>query len=312
MERLLALIAAVAGMPAAQVAPAPAATHEAVATPDAADELIFTEDQSRMTVPVEIAGAGPYRFLIDTGAQRSVVTHQLARRLGLPAGRRVRLTDMAGSDDVGTVVVPSIAVGRLGGTGIEAIALDAVDVGAAGMLGIDTLQGHAVTIDFDRDGMSVRPSRRRSVSEGRHGDDIVIRAKSLFGQLVVTDAEVSGRKVRVVLDTGTAMSIGNLALLRLVSRGGAANAPIEFTSVMGNPVIAQGHVLRELKLASTRIGNLEVAFADAPPFRAFGLEDRPALLLGMNALRLFRRVDIDFANKQLRLTLPRDVAMASP
>lgn len=302
MERLFALLAAATAVPLPQLAtpPPPAAT-----APAGPDELVFTEEQQRMTVPVEVAGAGPYRFIIDTGAQRSVVSHQLARRLGLAPGPRVRLTDMSGTASVGTVIVPSLRVSTLGGERIEAPALDAVDLGAPGMLGIDTLQGHALAIDFDRQTMAVTPARRRGTFERHDPDEIVIRAKSMFGQLVVTDAAVNGRRVRVVLDTGTAVSVGNSALRRLLARD--KRGPITFTTVLGNAVTAELRPITSLKLGDAEIANLTMAFADTPPFRAFGLEKRPALLLGMDALKLFRRVDIDFANHELRLTMPRGV-----
>ena len=35
-------------------------------------------DDSRMTVPVSIGASGPYRFIIDTGAERTVVSRELA------------------------------------------------------------------------------------------------------------------------------------------------------------------------------------------------------------------------------------------
>ena len=58
--------------------------------------------------------------------------------------------------------------------------------------------------------------------------------------------------------------------------------------------------LREMTLGSATIRSLTVAFADAPPFRVFGLRDKPAILLGMDALRLFDRVSIDFARRKVR------------
>ena len=263
-----------------------------------------------MTVPVAIAGAGPFPFIIDTGAQRSVVSRQLARRLGLPTGRRVRLTAMSGSSDVDTVIVPSLSVSSpplpgLGGEKIEAPALEAAHLGAPGMLGIDTLQGHAVVIDFDRQAMSVTPSTKKDAKRRSAGDEIVIQARNLFGQLVVTDARVLGQRVRVVLDTGTAVSVGNPALRRLVARRKVPGDPAVFTSVLGGQVTADYVVVPEMKLGDATIANLPIAFADVPPFRAFGIEDKPAILLGMDALKLFRRVHIDFANRQLRLAMPR-------
>ena len=43
-----------------------------------------------MTVPVRSPAPGPYRFIIDTGAQRTVISRELADALGLAAGRDVR------------------------------------------------------------------------------------------------------------------------------------------------------------------------------------------------------------------------------
>ncbi|WP_162139985.1 retroviral-like aspartic protease family protein [Sphingomonas sp. Mn802worker] len=260
-----------------------------------------------MTVPVQIAGAGPYRFIIDTGAQRSVISRQLARRLGLPAGRRVRLTAMTGTSIVDTVVIPSLSVSTLGGERIEAPALDGVDLGALGLLGIDTLQRHRLVIDFDEARMSVTATDRRDRAVRAAPGEIVIQARSLFGQLVVTNATLNGRRVRVVLDTGTSISLGNRALQRMLMRRGK-QAQTEMISVLGDKLTADYAATRDLKLGNATISGLPIAFADAAPFRAFALDDKPALFLGMDALRLFRRVEVDFANHELRLLLPRTVA----
>lgn len=272
---------------------------------EAAETLALINIDSRMTVPVQIAGAGPYRFVIDTGAQRTVISRELALTLGLPKGRDVRLTSMTGASRVGTAIIPSISVSTLGGERIEAPALSARHLGASGMLGIDALQGHKLSIDFDTDTMSVSPSKKRNhPSENYAPGDIVIRASSVFGQLVVTDAKYRGRKVRVVLDTGSPVSIGNDALRKLVAKRGKID-PILLTSVTGQELTANYTQIDKVEIGAATFENLPVAFADAAPFKLFGLEKRPAILLGMDALGLFRRVDIDFANRELRLTRPR-------
>jgi hypothetical protein len=46
-------------------------------------------------------------------------------------------------------------------------------------------------------------------------------------------------------------------------------------------------------------------FADAHTFRLLGLDKKPAILLGMSALRGFDRVSIDFADRTISLQLPR-------
>ncbi|MEG3176436.1 retropepsin-like aspartic protease [Sphingomonas sp. RB3P16] len=290
-----------------------------IATPDVAqhdpqqtplDQLAFTDDGTRMTVPVTIGPAGPYRFVVDTGAERTVISHELATTLGLAVGSRVRVTAMSGSSNVGTYVVPEIIVGspragaRLTGSRIEAPALQAGNLGAAGLVGIDTLQGHAVTIDFATRTMTVTPSVKRTRTERFGPDDIVIRARNLFGQLVVTDADYRGRKIRVVIDTGAVISMGNLALLRLVRSDAQQMQPISLLSVTGGVLQADFRLVDQIHVAAIGFKDLPVAFSDAPPFARLGLHDRPALLLGMDAMRLFGRVRIDFANRELRLAQP--------
>lgn len=301
---LLALaLSASAGVAPAQVAPVPPAT-----TPEAASvDLAFMPIDQRMTVPVQIAGAGPFRFVIDTGAQRTVISRELAGTLGLPSGGEVRLTAMTGTSSVPTVIIPSVSISTLGGKEIQAPALLARHLGASGLLGIDTLQGHSVGIDFDRNIMSVTPSKRRPARVRREIGEIVVQARSLFGQLVVTDADVNGTRVRIVLDTGSAVTVGNEALRRRVARHGKAGQPIQLLSVTGETLVAPYGSVARVKLGPVTINSLPVAFSDVMPFRKFGLEDKPAILLGMDALRLFRRVDIDFANREVRMLLPRDM-----
>ncbi len=50
--------------------------------------------------------------------------------------------------------------------------------------------------------------------------------------------------------------------------------------------------------------DLVVLFADASIFRTLDLENKPAVLLGMNAMRAFDKISIDFARKQLRMVVP--------
>ncbi len=275
------------------------------------DELAFGLDETRMTVPVTIGTAGPYRFIVDTGSERTVVSRELATALALAPGPIVRVTAMAGTEAVPTVVVPQILVGtprngaNLTATRIEAPVLYTRNLGAAGLVGIDTLQGKAVDIDFARNVMTVTAATRRTRRETFGPDDIVIRAKNVLGQLVVTDAVYYGRRIRVVIDTGSVVSMGNSALRRLVGRGSGALPSVRLLSVTGAMLDADYGIVTGVHIGEIGLANLPIAFSDAAPFRRLGLADRPALLLGMDALRLFGRARIDFANRELHLARPR-------
>ncbi|MES3091137.1 aspartyl protease family protein [Sphingomonas aerolata] len=313
---VLLIIAAPAA--AQQSAPDPipqAAAPPAYAAPvdDAASAantvMLFGQDESRMTVPVSIAGTGPQKFVVDTGAQRTVISRELAAVLRLAPGRIVRVTGMTGSDSVATVIIPALRVGTIDTPAIEAPAIAAQNLGALGLLGIDTLQGRAVGIDFDTRTMTVTPARRRNRRERTERGEIVVRARSLFGQLVVTDAYCNGVRIRVIIDTGSSVSMGNAALRRKLLRKPVRSQSIALTGVTGQTVMADYSTIDRVMIGSLTITSLPIALTavDAPPFRQFGLAERPAILLGMDALTLFRRVDIDFANREVRLALPRNV-----
>ncbi|MEN2786326.1 aspartyl protease family protein [Sphingomonas qilianensis] len=265
--------------------------------------LDFATEQERMTLPVKIADSGPYAFIVDTGSQRTVISRQLAERLRLAPGRNVRITAMTGQSNVTTAIIPLITVGLLAGSRIEAPMLEAQHLGADGLLGLDTLQGRKLTIDFDRRQMTVTTAEKRRRTSRTLPGEIVVTARSVLGQLVVTDAVYRGSSIRVILDTGAAVTIGNLALQRRVGR--RKLTPVAVTSVTGSVLQAAYTQIQEVSVGDIKFQNLPVAFADAAPFERFGLHKRPALLLGMDAMRLFRRVDIDFTNREVRFALPR-------
>lgn len=285
------------------------------AVPDAAggeDGVVAIQTvATRMTVPVSVAGAAPRPFVVDTGAERSVVSRQLAAQLGLAPGPQIRVTTMTGESRVPTVRVPTLAVGPVRETrAFDAPALEAVHLGAEGLLGIAQLRDHMVAIDFDAGEMAVRPSRadRAAPPPPRDPDEVVIVARSRMGQLIVTDAVLEGHRVTVVLDTGSQVSIGNLALQRRLRRI-PLKGPIELTGVTGQTLSVNYHLAQEVRIGGVAMRGLPVAFADVPPFARFGLGQRPALLLGMDALRAFRRVEIDFPARRVRFVMRDKFAM---
>lgn len=312
MRRILfgLMLAGSATMASAASPPLPAGPAPAAAD-GAADSAVTlgTDRVERMTVPVSIAGIDGIRFVVDTGAERTVVSRQLADRLGLATGPMRRLVSVTGTDTVATVIVPTLQLSGTPVASIEAPALDAAHIGASGLLGLDSLQSRRVLLDFKRNQMTISPARKR---EERWDDDtIVVRAKNRYGQLILVDSSIGGQRIQVIIDTGAETSIGNMALLKKLAgrRRPPPLQPVTITSVTGQTIVAQYSQIPEIKIGGVTLNNLPVAFTDAEPFRRFGLASRPALLLGMDALRLFDRVSVDFANRQVKF-LPPDMSMS--
>ena len=282
---------------------------ELIATEKAGIDAIMVslgESDQRLTVPVAVGAHGPYNFIIDTGAERTVVSRELAGLLALSPGKPVSMLSMTGTNIVNTVVVPDLSIKSIGQLHtVIAPSLDARNLGAAGLLGIDTLRNHQVSIDFEKGTMTVRPSeKRKRVSQGP--DEIVVTAKSVFGQLIVTDAYYRSTRVQVVLDTGSQITIGNDALRARVVKRNQTMHPISLTSVTGDQMTVDYTLIPNMLVGDVLFTQMPIAFAEVAPFKRFGLTKRPAILLGMDALRNFRRVDIDFPNRQVRFVMPRD------
>lgn len=286
---------------AAQVADAPPAPPPT----DAQTVLAFGASDTRMTLPVSIGGQGPWRFIVDTGAERTVIARELAGVLGLAPGPIVRVTGMTGTSPVPTVLVPRISVDALPDlTDVVAPALEARNLDALGMIGLDALQGNSIAIDFDTQHMTLRPARRQAPPPPGP-DEIVVTARSVMGQLIVTHAHWRRTRIAVVLDTGSPVSIGNAAMLAAILKRPQQVEPVVITSATGGRLEAPTYLIDRLEIGGIQFGHVPVAISDTPPFRRFGLGNQPALMLGMDLLRQFRRVAIDFPNRRIRLTLPR-------
>lgn len=300
---------------AALCSAAPGATQEPpVAELPGSETLGWNLNNSdRMTVAIRIGGNGPYRFIVDTGSERTVLSRELAQRLGLAAGVPVVVHSMTEVRRTNTALVPSLRVGRRRVENIEAPLLSQHNLGADGLLGVDSLASQRVDLDFTSNEMTVTPSRRHPPAwDGTAA--IVVRARSRLGRLILVDAAFDGERIWVIVDTGAEVSIANEALRRRLQRRGrlGPTVPLEVVSVTGGTRTVDYGVARRVRIGAAEIENLPVGFADVEPFRQLGLVDRPAILLGMDALQLFDRVSLDFANREVRLQSPASAPPRRP
>ena len=254
-----------------------------------------------MTVPVRIGQQGSYRFVIDTGSQSTVVSTGLAERLALPPARTARIIGMGGSEVVSTAMVADLGLGKRSFQGLEVALLEARHIGAEGIVGIDSLQRQRVLLDFARNTMAVGDAKMLG---GNSGFEIVVTARRRLGQLIMTNAVIDGVRTDVIIDTGAETSIGNRALQRAL-RQRDDRGQITLVSATGHPLTADLGYPRKLAIDAFEITNLLVAYADSPVFHVLDLERRPALMLGMRELRLFKRIAIDFNSRKVYFDLPQ-------
>lgn len=293
---------------------------QTVGTPGPVDKTTQTEDVrfrndlfQRMTVPVIVSGTGPYRFLVDTGADRTAISRELAQHLGLETGEEAELHSIAKASLVQTATVPRLQLTRKEVRISDAPLLASANMGADGILGVDSLRSQRIMFDFEKQTMSIVPSATPDFRD--EPGTIVIEAARRNGRLIVTEATANGHDIVVIIDTGSQISLGNEALRRaLRGKDMSGHEEVMLESVTGDRLPGDYMMVRELSMGPVGLKELAIVFADSHIFKQLKLQDRPALLLGMNAMRAFKKVSIDFASRKLRMIVPEhstlDVRMA--
>jgi len=319
MQRKLAIVAgiALASSPAfGTQAQTQTTVLEAASGPDEIDKSTQTEDvhfksdaTQRMTVPVLLSGRGPYRFLVDTGADRTAISREVARSLQYVSSEPALLHSIAGASTITTARVPSLRLTRNEVRGINAPLLEGVNMGADGILGVDSLRSQRVMFDFQTGTMSIVPSAAPDFNA--EPGTIVVQGQRRNGRLIVTEASANDHPLTVVIDTGSQTSIGNMALRRALLGGHVleSSGQVELISVTGDKITGEYMFLRDLEVAGVGLKGLAIVFADAHTFKQLKLDKKPALLLGMNAMRAFKKVSIDFTSRKLRVVLPEESAL---
>jgi len=264
-------------------------------TPTPSESITLANDRfDRMTMPITIAGHGTFDFLIDTGAQRSVLSSGLAMRLGMAAGDMLRVTGLAGTQSVATVQLTGMQLGKRTIETIEVPVFPDTTMETQGIVGIDGLKNQRVLLDFRGKRMSIEDSAKPQSGDGY---EIVVSARRRGGQLVMSHAMVDGIDTDIIIDTGADAAVGNRALQKaLATHPGSA---VTLTSVTGQTIAADLGVATHLRIGRIQMSQVEIAFVDSPAFQALKLTKRPALLLGMRELRGFGRVAIDFPQRKV-------------
>ncbi len=304
----LALLSApaIAQEPAAALPPVAALLEEA---PDFVQRFELDRTQ-RMTVPVSINGSEAIPFIVDTGAERTVIADDLGKRLALTAGKSVNLVTLTGTSVAQSYIIDSLAMNAIRIEKIEAPALEQRNMGAYGLLGIDSMEGHKLLLDFAGQKMDVLASKKARRTSAVEAGMIVVTAVRRAGRMIISNANIGGMDIDIVIDTGGQSSIGNLALRNKLRQRDRVHdyLPVELRSVTGDTAMGDYTQIRAISIGGFGITNLPVTFTENYIFGRLDLNRKPAILLGMDGLKLFDRVMVDFVNRRVGFALPKGVS----
>jgi Aspartyl protease len=273
-----------------------------------AESLLYasptTVDQvGRILAPVMIDGRGPYRFIVDTGAGYSTLSPGLAKLLGVDPGPKADLevNGITGSASVPSASIRLLAAGdlRLADQRLPIIWAP-VMAGADGILGVAGLTHECITVNFKWN--RVRIYRCGWLQIPVYGQGI--SAIRLKGGLIAVPARIGSVRLPAIIDTGSAHTLGNLALraaLHLPTP--AADSPL-VTEVYGvTPTVAQGDVQPSpaIALGQVSISGGSIVYGDFHIFHVWGLTQRPAVIIGMDVLGTVERLGIDYEHPEIYL-----------
>jgi hypothetical protein len=255
----------------------------------------------RIWAPVFIDGKGPYRLVLDTGANRSAITTHTADELGIPPALEGQLvvTGFTGSATVPTVRVSKLEVGDVYLGPAELPVLRDVFGGAEGVLGVEGLVGRRIFADFTHDKLEISLSHGERARNGF----TVVPVHMVHG-LLVADVKVGTVRAKAIIDTGAQGTVGNLALRDALMRHPPRGA--QHTDIVGVTLDVQGGdymQMPDIDFGKMTVKNVHVTFGDMYLFQHWGLTQEPTLTLGMDLLGSFDVLVIDYARHELQIRL---------
>jgi predicted aspartyl protease len=255
----------------------------------------------RIWAPVWINEKGPFRLVLDTGANHSGVTAQVAERLDIPLDQSppVLLRGVTGIATVPTIRVDSFTVGDLTlSPAILPIVADALG-GAEGVLATDEFKDKRIVIDFKHDQIDIR----RSHNERARSGFVTISLEHSEAGLLMFHALVGSLRIQAIIDTGGQSTIGNLAMRDALIRHHEQGGPVQIFDVTAESQAGEIFPSPPIHLGSIEILGARITYGEMHIFERWDLTKEPALLIGMDVLGLSDTFIIDYRRNELQLRM---------
>jgi hypothetical protein len=215
------------------------------AAPDLRKSLAFELHMNDIIVPVRVQGHGPFRFLLDTGSTRSLLTARLAADLRMNTDSRTRMLTPAGEAllpvAITTLQLPGHRAYTSAVTVVAASELAGVGPNIDGILGQDVLASHSYTLDY------ARREIRWGVSPcSVEGSRLPLQFSS--GRALVTLPGLDDAPLRFVPDSGA-------DALVLFARRGRALPPLTPLNVGVLRTLAGQQLVRNVVVERLKVGD---------------------------------------------------------
>lgn len=261
----------------------PPAAPEKVSVPDEGIDLPMMDAGGRPVVELQLNGQGPYRFILDTGAESSTIDGDLIGELKLSSdsGGTVRISraDMGGASLTGFAVVSMPISAMFSGDGAP-----------RGVLSALSFPGYLLVLDY--------PGKRIRLRKGELGapDSRTVFQWAQNRVWPGVPVRVAGREIEVDLDSGSPLGLvvptkylKELPLLSKAKQIGIARTH------SGEFPISTAQVKGAIELGQYKLDTTEVRFSDVRPG-----DQPPNGNLGYEILRGFK-VTLDSKSRRVLL-----------
>ena len=267
-----------------------------VTGPDTIDTIALRNDlHGRITAQVMLNGQGPFRFFVDSGANRSALSAATAARVGaIPAGEGI-VHSVSGADIMPMVTLKSLRCGVFQQNDATVpILSDDLMAPVDGMLGMERFSG--LRLEFDntaREMVVKRPGRPWPGS-------FSLPANIKFGQLVSAKGRMGGLSVPIIFDTGAHYALCNIALRDKLQARAARLGPMKLATATMPIFVEDSVIIPEIRLDNCVLTNTPAYVGDFHIFKLWDMIDQPALIVGMHVLKTVKRFAFDYRRNEVQ------------
>ncbi len=251
----------------------------------------------RPTMDVQVNGQGPFKMVVDTAAQTSLLSQRLVDALKLqPLDEQMTVRGAVSAQVASIYPVEELRSGLFHEQQLGMLALPSGNATSAdGIIGMERFTGGKLVFRPARRELALSPSA--AVSEGY----VAVVGKRDDGGLLHVPMRLGGATAMALVDTGAGPTVANLQTLDAMGwqrddpRLKAAGTIRGATEAMIPAWIAE---VDAVSIGPVTFRNVPVVFADTGP------ETAPAVILGANLLGLLQGFAVDFPRAELQVEVP--------
>jgi predicted aspartyl protease len=265
------------------------------------DRLIVTD--------VDVDGQGPFPFILDTAASRTMLYEHLRQRLGLQPSSPKLLT-VYGIDNVGTAIPVQPNELRLAEEKLHGLTMGVLpDQSEAqdGVLGLDVLTRYIVALDRDTMRLKLIAPDNDSAADYQQWPSTEMTRRPLKDTTInfwTVRTSIKGVAINTLLDMGAGMTLLNWAAAEKLgykrTNFSSDGVPQQLRDALGT--VEPVGVVNDLTIwmGGRIFNNQTVIIANAAVFRYFGMDELPAAIAGPGLIG-DNSLAIDFARGRLYL-----------